>query len=140
MSYWTIFALIALILFGIANFLLKYATTRGASCIPSIMVVLAVAGLIGLLGLVLNHKSISSVDGYKYSIIAGIFFALGMIFMNIAIVRGKTGPAVAIASSNVLVVAILAWLILGERLSRSDLLGIILFLLALIVLALRPLG
>ncbi len=143
--HWTLSALLALIFFGVANFLLKYAGVRGVPHLLGVAFVLAVAGAIGAAVLSVNAvgrcgTNFLGSQRLLVLVVAGVFYALGMILMAHAISTGKAGPAVAIASSNVLLVALLAWLVLHEKLGLSELLGVALFIVAVLLLSFKPVG
>jgi uncharacterized membrane protein len=90
----------------------------------------------------LNNPNLQKLD-FKYFIIpaiAGITLAIGMYFLKVAVATGKAGPATAIAASNAALVAILSWLILNEKLSLSEVLGMIIYVIAIVLFAIKPLG
>ncbi|MEM4566799.1 MAG: EamA family transporter, partial [Sulfolobales archaeon] len=66
--------------------------------------------------------------------------AVGMYFLKAAVATGKAGPATAISASNAALVAILTWLILNEKLTLSEVLGMIVYIIAIMFLTLKPLG
>jgi transporter family protein len=149
---WLIYALATFLMFGITNFLLKLASVKGVPSIEGIVVLWVSTGLVGLATLLivlisgmlnpLNNPNLQKLD-FKYFIIpaiAGITLAIGMYFLKVAVATGKAGPATAIAASNAALVAILSWLILNEKLSLSEVLGMIVYVIAIVLFAIKPLG
>ena len=144
-SAWFLYALAAFILLGIGNFLLKYSTSRGIPVTEGIIIVWSAMGALGLAAIAMVLASGSkrlAVTTHNLWIpaAAGILIGLGIYCLKRAMILGKAGPATAVALSNAVLVALLAWLILGERLSRSEIVGMLLFMLALVIFALKPLG
>jgi len=151
-SAWVLYAFGTFIMFGLTNFLLKYASVKGMPSMEGTAILLLGAGLVGIIVLLAMmtqgrydsafNPRISGVNPHFYLVmaLAGVFLAIGMYFLKVAVALGKAGPATAIALSNALLVASLAWLILGEKLSTSDLVGMALYIAAIIVFSLKPLG
>lgn len=147
-----IYALGAFLMFGITNFLLKLASVRGVPSVEGTVVLWISTGLIGLAAILivlssgsinpLTNPNISRLDFKYFTIpsIAGITLAIGMYFLKMAVASGKAGPSTAIAASNAALVSLLSWLILNEKLSVSEVLGMLIYLIAIAFLSLRPLG
>jgi len=149
---WLLYALGAFIMFGVTNFLLKLASIKGVPSIEGTAVLWISTGLVGLIAFLLIltsgsinplvNPSISKLD-FKYftiPVVAGITLAVGMYFLKAAVATGKAGPATAISASNAALVAILTWLILNEKLTLSEVLGMIVYIIAIMFLTLKPLG
>ncbi|ABM81190.1 EamA family transporter [Hyperthermus butylicus] len=151
-QYWALYALGAFVFFGVTNFILKYASVKGIPSIEGTAILLLGAGLTGILAtLVMMYRgmfdgsrnpSLAGVDPKYFALmaVAGVTLALGMYFLKLAVATGKAGPATAIALSNAVLVAALAWLVLGEKLSTSELVGMTLYVAAILVFSLKPLG
>lgn len=149
---WLLYALGAFVMFGITNFLLKLASIKGVPSIEGTAVLWVSTGLVGLIALLLIltsgsinplvNPSISKLDFKHFTIpvVAGITLAVGMYFLKAAVATGKAGPATAISASNAALVAILTWLILNEKLTLSEVLGMIIYIIAIMFLTLKPLG
>ncbi len=149
---WVLYALGAFLMFGITNFLLKYASVKGVPSIEGTVVLWLATGLVGIVAMLVmvvtgrfNPEVNPALAGlnFKYFIItavAGVTLALGMYFLKVAVALGKAGPATAIALSNAMLVAALAWCILGEKLGVSEIVGMVLYAVAIIIFALKPLG
>jgi len=148
---WVVYALGAFLMFGVTNYLLKYASVRGIPSIEGTVVLWVATGLVGLIAVILMiaggmfnpviNVKLSNVD-FKYftvPVAAGITLAAGMYFLKAAVSVGKAGPATAIASSNAALVAALSWLLLNEKLSVSEVIGMTLYIAAVIVFTLKPL-
>lgn len=151
-SLWALYALGAFVMFGVTNFLLKYASVKGVPSIEGTVVLWLATGLVGLLGVMVMiarglfnpslNPRLAGVNPIHFTIAmaAGVTLALGMYFLKSAVSLGKAGPATAIALSNAVLVAALSWALLRESLSASELLGMALFIAAVLVFALKPLG
>lgn len=151
-SLWVFYALGTFVSFGLTNFLLKYASAKGMPSIEGSTVLLLGTGMVGVGAAIAmlasgrfdptRNPSLASVDPrlYLVMVVAGVLLAVGMYSLKLAVALGKAGPATAIALSNALLVASLAWLVLGEKLSTSELVGIALYTLAIIMFSLKPLG
>jgi len=151
-STWVLYALGTFLMFGLTNFLLKYASVKGMPSLEGTAVLLLGSGLVGIVVLLAMmsqgrydsalNPGMRGVDPRLYLVmaVAGVFLAIGMYFLKMAVALGKAGPATAIALSNALLVASLAWLLLGEKLGTSDLVGMALYTAAIIVFSLKPLG
>ncbi len=149
---WVIYALGAFLMFGVTNFLLKVASVRGIPSIEGTIILWISTGLVGLVAIIiivvnglfspLNNPRISGVN-YRDFIIplaAGITLAMGMYFLKAAVASGKAGPSTAVAASNAALVAILSWILLNERLSISEVIGMLLYIIAIMLFTIKPLG
>ncbi len=149
---WVAYALGAFLMFGITNFLLKYASIKGVPSIEGTVVLWLATGLVGMLAMLVMvakglfnpaiNPKLANLD-FKYFVVpmvAGITLAMGMYFLKSAMVFGKAGPVTAIALSNAILVAALSWILLKEPLSTSDLIGMALYVIAMLIFALKPLG
>jgi uncharacterized membrane protein len=149
---WIAYALATFLMFGITNFILKYASVKGVPSLEGSAILLMGAGLAGIVATIymivegmfdsrINPHMVNLNPKYfTLMVIAGITLALGMYFLKMAVAHGPAGPATAIALSNAVLVAALSWVILGEKLSVSELIGMTLYVTAIIVFALKPLG
>ena len=149
---WLLYALGAFAMFGITNFLLKYASVKGVPSIEGTVVLWLATGLVGALAILamvvkgmfnpFNNPRMAKVNPtyFAITIVAGLTLALGMYFLKSAVALGKAGPATAIALSNAVLVATLSWLLLRESLSVSELIGMSLYVAAILIFALKPLG
>ncbi|BEP17904.1 hypothetical protein PYJP_12560 [Pyrofollis japonicus] len=151
-NVWVLYALGTFLMFGLTNFILKYASVKGMPSVEGTAVLLLGAGLVGVLAALAllstgrydsaRNPVLAGVEPKLYALmaVAGVFLALGMYFLKVAVAHGKAGPATAIALSNALLVASLAWLLLGEKLSTSELIGMAFYTAAIIFFSLKPLG
>ncbi len=139
MSNWVVYAVIAMLCFGIANFILKYATSRELSPLHTSALMMMTAGIIAIVLLARLGFSIVIANPRAFLLIA-IAAALNLVgaaLTCIALSKGKAGPVIAIASANFVIVAILSYLLLKEGLSTTQILAIALFMIALILLILK---
>jgi drug/metabolite transporter (DMT)-like permease len=132
---WLFFALAALFFFGATNFILGFIAEKSAgtavASIRASMILWLGTGLFGACGLTwfkASRRSFSSLaagGSWLLPLAAGATLALGMLLLKTSLASNPSakGPIVAITSSNSLVVALLAWLVLSERLSPGQWLG-----------------
>ncbi len=140
---WWIYAVLTMVLFGITNFLLKVAGEGGMDSVFAANLIWLSAGAVGLIFLIYGIYTGRFQKEWNESrflitlpIIAGITLALGMYFIKKAVTLGEAGPSVAIASSNALIVAFLAYLFLGEGLSATKIGGMFLIIMGIVIMAL----
>ncbi|MCS7108793.1 MAG: EamA family transporter [Sulfolobales archaeon] len=149
---WLVYALGAFLMFGVTNFLLKLASIKGVPSVEGTAVLWISTGLIGLIAILiiltsgsinpLTNPKLTNLD-FKYFLIpaiAGASLAVGMYFLKMAVATGKAGPSTAIAASNAVLVTLLSWIALNEKLSISEVLGMFIYVIAIIFLSLKPLG
>jgi drug/metabolite transporter (DMT)-like permease len=129
---WLFFALAALLFFGVTNFILGFISEKSAgnlaASIHAAMILWLGAGLLGLSGAAYSMVTGRGFSGLpdKYSsllpLAAGVMLALGMLLLKISLAANPLakGPIVSIASSNSLIVALLAWVLLREKLSLGQ--------------------
>ncbi|HSQ34571.1 MAG TPA: DMT family transporter [Candidatus Binatia bacterium] len=134
---WLLFSLAALFFFGITNFILGFISENTAAdpqaSVRAAMILWLGTGILGVGGMAyfraagLNFSSLATGGSWRLPLVAGITLALGMLLLKSGLAANPLakGPIVAVTSSNSLVVATLAWLILGERLSRAQWTGLL---------------
>ena len=134
------YSLFAMLLFGVTNFLLKYAGYKKMNSIFASMVLWVSVGVVGVIAIFLSHsffkEELSSVSSKYYlllPIFAGLFLAVGMYFLKRAVTEGVAGPAVAIAMTNSILVALLSYLLIGEKMSVKQIIGFVLILLGTLI-------
>jgi bacterial/archaeal transporter family protein len=129
---WLVFALAALFFFGITNFILGFIAEKSAgnpmaSIIAATLLWLG-TGLLGLVGAAYfkasqrRYAGLSTKKSWLLPVAAGVTLALGMLLLKTSLAGNPLakGPIVAVTSSNSLIVAVLAWVILRERLSLGQ--------------------
>lgn len=140
-------ALAAMLLFGVTNFLLKLAGRRGCDSLTVSAVLWLVVGGCGALavsGQWLAHGRIFLLANPALTwlaLLAGIFMALGMLAIKIAVTRGQAGPAAAVSGSNAILVSLLDLGLLGHWLPALKAAGMLTAVAGIVLLALaRPLN
>jgi len=139
---WWIYALITMLMFGITNFLVKVAGFYGMdSVFASIILWLAVGatGLVFLLyyihtGEFQGNLEVIPKSYLLFPAVAGITLALGMYSIKIALTKGPGGPAVAIAAANAFIIALLAYIFLGEELGLKKIAGMVVIFLGILLM------
>jgi len=145
---WVLFAAATFILFGLTNFILGYiGETSGNNSDTSISSIMLLWTGMGILGLIIFFSpAIDSgkiKDSFKMKlapagIFAGLTLALGMFTLKTGFISdpGSKGPIVAIASANAMFVAFTAWIFLREKLTRKQILGMVIILSGISLIAL----
>ena len=142
---WYIYAILTMIAFGVTNFLLKYVGDKGMNSIFAAGLLWMAVGLAGLIYFLYSYftgdfqKNLSDIKQrwlVALPMVAGFSLAFGMYTIKKAVTLGPAGPAVAIAASNAIIVAVLAWAVLGESLTFTKILGMSLIIAGIFVVAL----
>ncbi len=142
---WWIYALITMLMFGITNFLLKMAGYYHMDSIFTTVLLWLAVGFMGLLFLLYfihtgyfqeNLRRVETVY-LVIPLFAGIALAVGMYTIKLALTHGPAGPSVAISASNAFLVAILAFLLLGEKISPSKIAGMLLIFAGIAIMTLK---
>ena len=122
--------------FGATNFLLGFVAEKSAAdpgaSVKAAMVLWLGCGLLGVAGAVLLKATGRGFSGmpdrrsYGAPFAAGVALALGMLLLKSSLAANPLakGPMVAVTSSNSLVVALLAWAFIRERLSSGQWAGL----------------
>ncbi len=114
------FGISTLILFGVTNYLLKYAGHKGADSITIttlLWLTSGSAGVISLLFTILSGRGLKGLDSpflIMLSIMTGFILGLGMLTLKVAMKRGPAGPAIAIAGSNSVLVLALDFIVFAH--------------------------
>lgn len=145
---WLAWALASLLGFGITNFILGYISERsaadpGASMRAAVVLWLG-CGLLGVAGAAwfkLTRRGFSGMPGrrpFLLPVVAGITLALGMLLLKSSLAANPLakGPIVAVTSSHSLVVALLAWAFIRERLSPGQWAGLALIVAGIVLVSL----
>jgi bacterial/archaeal transporter family protein len=144
---WLLYALGGFLFFGLTNFLLgaiaEMASDRTAASISAPMLVWLGMGLLGIGAAVrfrASGRGFAGIPAPRFAVlaaVAGISLAAGMLTLKIGLAADSAsrGPIVAITSCNSALVAVLAWVVLRERLSRTQLGGLGLVLGGIVILA-----
>ncbi len=128
---WWMYAIATMALFALTNFLVKLAGEGGMDSIFAANLIWLSAGAVGVIFLAYGmykgsfQRAVQSTDIklLVLPILAGVFLALGMYTIKRAVTTGAAGPSVAIANSNAIIVALLAYIFLNEQLSATKIGG-----------------
>ncbi len=135
MKGWWIFAIIALILWGLWGFFSKLATNYMR---PKSVLVYEVLGtlIIGIISLsLLRFRPLVHPKGITFAILTGMSGGLGVLFFLSAVSRGKASVVVTTTALYPLITIILASFLLKEPITLKQGIGIILALIAMILLS-----
>lgn len=141
-----LFGLATMGLFGITNFLLKYAGHHGADSVTITAILWVSAGVCGVLALGYCLVRYRHVPGMQdpvlilWAILAGLSLAVGMLFLKLAVSKGPGGPATAITGSNSVLVALFEFLVFAHIPPVQKLIGMGVAIAGIIVLSLGTSG
>jgi transporter family protein len=140
-------ALLAMLCFGLTNFFLKLAGARGCDSVAAAVVLWLSVGACGLLAVswhlffFSNFPALGRSELSWLALLAGMLLALGMLAIKKAVTLGPAGPASAVAGSNAILVSILDYGLLGNRLPSLKLAGMMTVIAGIIASALaKPAG
>ncbi len=134
MGSWVIYAIIALVAFGVANFLVKVASAKVPVALLGFVYVASTFAI--LAGVFLFKKPAFSFPGNTLyiMILAGIFMSIGLFFALASLSLGLGSKAVTVYNMNTLVTVALLILIAGEKLTPKVGLGIVFAVVSLYLL------
>ncbi|MBC9783179.1 DMT family transporter [Heliobacterium chlorum] len=134
---WLFLALTSAIVFGLAGFGMKMGQMRG---VPSSMVLVGLY-LSGTLGFLITWWNAGAVTAWSV-IIAGLIIGIGSAGGNYAFMKAiESGPASLtspIINMNVVLVIGMSVFVYGETIGLTKMLGVALFLIAIILIAIKP--
>ena len=135
MNEWFIFAIIALILWGLWAFFPKLATQY--ICPKSVLVFSAIGTIIIAIIILylIGFKPEIHTKGIIFAIIAGLAGALGALFFFFALSKGKASVVVTMTALYPLITIMLCFLILKEPITLKQGIGMIFALIAIILLS-----
>ncbi len=140
---WWIYAIGTMVLFALTNFLVKVAGEGGMDSVFAANLIWLSAGAVGVVFMIYGLYTGSFQRGLSETnskmlllpIIAGVSLAFGMYLIKKAVTAGDAGPSVAIANSNAIIVALLAWIFLNEELSMSEIGGMAMIIGGIVVMS-----
>ena len=145
---WLGFALAALFFFGLTNFILGFIAEKNAGApaasITAAMILWLGTGLLGAGALAYFRaagKDFASLSGRRTWVLpvaAGVMLAFGMLLLKTGLASNPLakGPIVAVSSSNSLIVALLAWLVLRETLAPGQWAGFLVIIAGIVMVSL----
>ena len=145
---WLAPALAAMLFFGVTNFFLGYISEKSAgdpaASVKAAMILWLGCGLLGIAAAVLFKYSRRGFAGLPdrrallLPIAAGVTLALGMLLLKTSLAANPLakGPIVAVTSSNSLVVALLAWAFIREKLSPGQWAGFLVIVVGIVLISL----
>jgi drug/metabolite transporter (DMT)-like permease len=137
-----LFGLATMVLFGVTNFLLKYAGHHGSNSVTIAAILWLSAGVCGVLAIGYCLVRYGHLPGMQqpslilWAILAGVTLALGMLLLKLAVTKGPGGPATAITGSNSILVALFEFLVFVHIPPVQKLIGMGIAIAGIIVLSL----
>ena len=134
MTIWLIYAIVCMILWGLWGLILKLAYKEAywnevyfISSIASFLIALTV--------FLMTHGKLSFKVSSLYALFAGIFGGVGYIFFIKSLEHGKASIVIPLTALYPAITVILAFLVLHEKLTITQVLGIALAIIAVILLS-----
>lgn len=123
---WLVFSLLSLVLLGIGNFCFRMAAGAGQSPLAATAVGYVFQAALGII-VFLALKPVLNTNGTAlfWPMLAGVCIGLGILCMVFAFGKpeANAGVVATLTNANFMVVATLAWLVLGQPFSIKQLLG-----------------
>ena len=139
---WWIYAIITMLMFGATNFLVKYAGHSGMDSVFASILLWLATGAMGVVFLFVYRdqfmQNLRSTPTWLLllPVAAGVTLAIGMYSIKIALTKGPAGPTVAITAANAFLVALLAYVLIGENLSPLKIAGMLVIFAGIVMLTL----
>ena len=141
------YAVAAMLLLGLTNFLLKLAGEQGCDSVTAAVLLWLSVGGCGVLALAWQWLERAPWPWLEpaglgwLALLAGVFLALGMLFIKRSVTLGQAGPATAVSGSNAILVSFLDLVLLGHWLAPLKLAGMLAAVAGIVMLALaRPMN
>lgn len=137
-----LYGLATMALFGVTNFLLKYAGHKGGDSVTVTAILWLSAGGCGVLAIgycLIRYGHLPGMERPSlilWAILAGVTLALGMLFLKLAVTNGPGGPATAITGSNSILVALFEVLVFAHIPPVQKLIGMGVAIAGIVVLSL----
>jgi drug/metabolite transporter (DMT)-like permease len=137
-----LYGLATMVLFGITNFLLKYAGHHGSDSVTTAAILWLSSGVCGVLAIGYCLIRYGHLPGMQqpslvlWAILAGVALGVGMLCLKLAVTRGPGGPATAITGSNSILVALFEYFVFAHVPPTQKLIGMGVAILGIIVLSL----
>ncbi len=131
---WVTYAVLCLILWGLWGLILKVAY-RGGSWVSIYFLSSLTSFTVALTVFLITHGSLIRGRAAIMACLAGFFGGLGYVFFIKALERGKASVVIPLTALYPAVTAVLALLILKEKLTPTQALGIALAIIATLLLS-----
>jgi bacterial/archaeal transporter family protein len=123
MNPYFIIAIISTVLFGVVTIMQK--KTSGIDSVTFTMISLGASFLAVFIYWIFSPNKSISMNGVNYSILAGIISGFAFLFFIIALRMCKVSTVVIINSFNAVIAVLLAVVLLRERLTVTQILGVV---------------
>jgi bacterial/archaeal transporter family protein len=133
---WLIYSLLSLLSWGIFGFLGKVGSDRISAAQMQIFFTIGVVPLAVVCIYRLRFKIATSKRGVSYSVMMGIFAALGCLVFFGAMKTGKASIVAPVTSLYPALTVLLALIVLKEKLNKVQILGLILAMASIVILLL----
>jgi transporter family protein len=133
---WLTYSLLSLLSWGIFGFLGKVGSDRISTAQMQIFFTIGVVPLAVVCVVRLHFKIATSKPGVSYSVMMGIFAALGCLAFFGAMKTGKASLVAPVTSLYPALTVLLALIVLKEKLNKVQILGLILAMASIVILLL----
>ncbi len=131
---WVTYAVLCLVLWGLWGLVLKVAY-RGGSWVSIYFLSSLASFTVAVTVFLVTHGSLIKGRAALWACLAGIFSSTGYVFFIKALERGKASVVIPLTALYPAVTAILALLILKEKLTLTQAVGIVLAIIATLLLS-----
>ena len=135
-SGWVIWAVLGSIAIGFGDFMGKVALTQYN--LYSFILALALSGVVSLVITRIFDKKPAKISGNQkgiiYSLIGNFLMPMGLLFLYIAFSKGPASLVSPVASTYPAITVILAYFYLKEKISKTNLIGILLTTLGVVLI------
>lgn len=137
-----LFGIATLVLFGITNFLLKYAGHHGSNSVTTTAILWLSAGVCGVLAVgycLIRYGHLPGMERPSlilWAVLAGLTLGLGMLCLKLAVTNGPGGPATAIIGSNAILVTLFEFVVFSHVPPTQKLVGMGIAIVGIIALSL----
>ena len=137
MQNWLVFSLLCIFLWGLWGFILKF-TYKDLSWLQTYFLSSLASFMLALLVFLYYKGDISLRLRSTYiAMLAGVFGGAGYIFFVKALVTGKASIVIPLTAIYPVVTVVLALLVLGEKISIYQAIGVILAIVATILISIK---
>jgi len=137
---WLVLSIISLVLWGLWSILIKIALKYADWCRVALLSSTAALATTIMAVILAKPKSELNQQAIYYAMIAGAIGVLGNLAFNMALEIGSTSIVTSVSALYPLITLILGKLVLREEITVTQLIGIILAVIAIILMSIKNIG